>query len=303
MFRRFMICIAMSFSVCLAADKAPTIDPLQPYQLPAEVSASIKDVAAQSDVLILGEVHGTQEVPMLAASLLPNLTELGYHVLALEIPSDQLTPLKAWASGKTNDVPEFFAKPSGDGRGNMQLLSLIRAAASPKFQWQLICFDQSESHFNKFFEGLGKNVLTEKATSQTLDLNAEFVKTSIERDCAMAANLAIQRKRLPKNPKVLAICGNLHARTANKMKIEGFGDLWPSFAAKLQSDNPKWVVRSINVVAHSGSFFNNGKVNSFHGKKTEKVEAQATPDSPFNWQLNQPRATAATFLAPPMDLP
>jgi len=52
-------------------------DDLKPYPLPTAARARMEELAASSDILILGEMHGTQEVPELVASLLPRLTELG----------------------------------------------------------------------------------------------------------------------------------------------------------------------------------------------------------------------------------
>lgn len=74
---------------------------LEPYRLPASVERSITELAAQSDVLLLGETHGTQEVPAVGKALLTPLTKLGYNVLALEVPSDLRAPLTDWATGKT----------------------------------------------------------------------------------------------------------------------------------------------------------------------------------------------------------
>src|SRR5262249_30602999 len=122
---------------------------LKAYPLPPEARARIQDLAARSEILILGEIHGTQEVPELVASLLAPLTELGYHTLALEVPSNEQASLLAWARGETERIPDFFASPNGDGLGNIQLLTLTRIAVSPPFRWQIVCFDESESILEK----------------------------------------------------------------------------------------------------------------------------------------------------------
>lgn len=102
----------------------PAIPSLEPYPLPSKVRQALVELAGQSDILILGEQHGTQEVPALAVALLEPLAKQGYRALALEIPSDQQGPLSDWAAGKTDAIPSFFAEPSADGRGNVQALSL-----------------------------------------------------------------------------------------------------------------------------------------------------------------------------------
>jgi WD40 repeat protein len=275
----------------------PAIPSLEPYPLPSKVRQALVELAGQSDILILGELHGTQEVPAIAVALLEPLAKQGYRALALEIPSDQQGPLSDWATGKTDAIPSFFAEPSPDGRGNMQVLSLIRIALSPPFGWRLICFDDEP----------------DEATA------AEDATTDwIQRDAKMAANLTAERSSLAPDSKVLAICGNSHARTSNaalvqknsdKQVEDALGKLWPSFAARLRSDRAGRQVRSINIVPHSGGHF--GAAASDDGKtsvgvqtirsnrKIEDAVAQPLDKQRYDWELNLPRATPATFLTPP----
>ena len=170
--------------------------------LPDAVKRPLHDAAAGSDMLVIGEIHGTQETPAVAAALLTPLSQLGYRVLALEIPADQREPVLAWAKGTMTVVPSFFAALPGDGRGNIELLTLIRTAVSPPFRWQLICFDESW--------GTGATDPPSKAPTE-----AELIALSVRRDTTMASNLCDQYQRQNTNAKVLAICGNLHARIAN----------------------------------------------------------------------------------------
>ncbi|GET38637.1 hypothetical protein [Microseira wollei] len=51
--------------------------------------------------------------------------------------------LHRWATGETNDIPDFFTHPSLDGRGNQQVLSFAQNAIMAG--WQIICFDISSS--------------------------------------------------------------------------------------------------------------------------------------------------------------
>ena len=121
-------------SSCFAIESDSSPGDLKPYPLPPAARAGIEKLAASSDILILGEMHGTQEVPELVASLLAPLTELGYNTLAVEVPNEEQAALLAWARGKTERIPNFFAKPSGDGRGNAQLLALTRREVSPPYR-------------------------------------------------------------------------------------------------------------------------------------------------------------------------
>jgi len=132
-------------SLCAGSNAQVVVKQLSAYPLPSKARDALNEVAGQSDVLILGEIHGTQEVPAVATALLEPFTKLGYRLLALEIPADQQGPLTDWATGKTATVPRFFTKEIEDGRGNRQVLSLIRTALAPPFRWQLICFDEPGS--------------------------------------------------------------------------------------------------------------------------------------------------------------
>jgi hypothetical protein len=116
----------------------------------------------------------------------------------------------------------------------------------------------------------------------------------------MATHFGMQREKLPSQHKVVVVCGNLHARTANHAPAESqLKALWPSFAAVVKREHPRWQLRSVNVHAFSGEYFNGGKVNKFNERPLAKVEARSTAQGDWDWELNLPRASVATFLAPP----
>jgi hypothetical protein len=292
------MCVAMTLVLlaCVAAIAQPSPQTLEPYPLPSGVQRSVDELAAQSDVLVLGEIHGTQEVPAVAAGLLAPLTKLGYGVLAVEVPEDQRAGLIAWTAGTTTTVPSFFARPWEDGRGSAEALSLIRAALSPPFRWKLICFD------GQIAEMIREAKQGTPGESATLSESERMIALSLRRDAKMAANLADQRGQLGSQAKVLAICGNLHARTASHPAPGNpFVALWPSFAAVLQSNHPTWRVRSVNISPYSGGYFNGGKVNTFAGRPLDEAEARPTPEGDWDLELGLPRATPATFLATPIN--
>ena len=299
MCKSFLMTMGMLTLVSALALAQPAIPSLEPYPLPSKSKEALCELAGKSDILILGEIHGTQEVPAVAVALLQTLTEQGYGALALEIPSDQQRPLSDWATGKTETIPSFFAEPFADGRGNVQALSLIRIALSPPFKWRLICFDESWE-------------TPEEATSED-----DPIAAWMRRDAEMASNLVAERSRLAPESKVLAICGNFHARTSkptlaqndsDRQSDDEIGKLWPSFAARLRSDLARRRVCSVNVVPHSGGYFgvtlsDDGKtsvgVQTIRGPKIENAEAHPLNGQPWDWELNLPRATPATFLTPP----
>jgi hypothetical protein len=285
---------------CLSSWLAIEIDSyagdLTRYPLPPSARAPIENLATSSDLLILGEMHGTQEVPQLVASLLAPLTELGYNTLALEVPNNFQASLLAWARGKTEDVPAFFANPNGDGRGNAQLLALIRIAVSPPFGWQIVCFDESESILEELRLALIQKQRTGGADVSQLTAD-DGIASWRKRDAAMASNLLRETRSLKATKKILAICGNLHARVTNDTKEPMLAKLWPSLAGNLKQGQPAWRVSSVNITFCSGAFFNGGQVQTINGQPLEHAVVRSAGQTEWNLELSLPKASPATFLS------
>jgi len=235
--------------------------------LPVPVRQALRDLAQDSDFLLFGELHGTQEPPQLIATLLDDLTTLGYGGLALEIARSEREPIMRWATGASGEVPRFFAQPGSDGRGNEQLLALIRQVAEKG--WQVLCFSDDPD---------------------------QGCATWTERDSVMADNLAAQWKQCCPDRKAVGLSGKLHSRLA---LTEVGADLWPSFAACFQERNPLSVVRSVDLVFHGGSFFNQ-QLRTLPDRPLAEAEIRKDTRLGHSFALHLPQATAATFLAPPI---
>jgi hypothetical protein len=139
--------------------------------------------------------------------------------------------------------------------------------------------------------------IAEMAAGLTPD---DMVAISVARDAAMAERLAAGIDGLGDGEKVLAICGNLHARTADHSPADSpMKPLWPSRAAALVRDHAKWKVRSLNVEAFGGEYFNGGKVNKFKKRPLDRMILRMTPDADWDAKLQLPVATSATFLDSP----
>jgi erythromycin esterase-like protein len=292
---QFMIVLAC-FAIGLAIPSDSRGGELKPYPLPPEARTGVEKLAASSDVLVLGEMHGTQEVPQLVAGLLAPLSELGYHALALEVPNNQQAAVLAWARGETKTIPGFFAFPNADGRGNAQLLALARIAAVPPFRWQIICFDESELTLEKQARlALAQRKQTEKAKGSELAVDDEMFALWRERDATMAANVLRETKSLKPTEKTLAICGNIHARVTKDVRDPMLSKLWPSFAEMLKQRRPAWRVNSINIEFYSGAIFNEGKVRSIGKRPLEHAVIRSAGQSGCTLVLSLPVATPATF--------
>ena len=295
------IIVASLLTLCAVACAERTVDEQPPLPLPDDVRQSLANAAQNCDVLVLGEIHGTREVPAIVAGLLEPLNALGYRAIALEVPHDEQAAIEAWATGTTKTIPTFFLQPPSDGRGNEQLLAFVRSALRPPYEWTLICFDESEADAmqrltERFPKGAEGNIY-ELAGKLTPD---DMVALSNQRDAAMARYLAEGRANVPPQSKVVAICGNVHARTANHAASDSqLAALWPSLAANLKRDTPASRVLSINVRPFSGEFFNGGQVHKLGHRPLAQVEMRMTPDADWEAELNLPQATAATFLAGP----
>jgi erythromycin esterase-like protein len=242
-----------------------------PYTLPPQASQALLTLAARSDVLLLGELHGTQEVPQLVTGLLDKLTRLGYCGLALEVPANFRDDLAAWAERKTAEPPRFFTIPPEDGRNNEQVLHMVTQAV--RQGWQILCFD--------------------------LDGARQAYRGWQQRDADMARNFTAQRDRFCSGKKVIGICGNLHSRLTRASGGGPLADNWPSFASFVQRLNPEDVVSAVNVVPHQGVFFNGGKVNRFNREPIAEAYVRDEKESGHSLVLHLPRATPATFLTPP----
>ncbi len=296
---RYSAIVLACLSTCLASQSASSAGDLKPYSLPPAARARIEKLAASSDILILGEIHGTKEVPELAAGLLEPLAKLDYNILALEVPNQEQASLLASARGKTKRIPDFFANPSGDGRGNDQLLTLARIAVSPPFRWQIICFDESESIL---LEKQRLALIQKKKHTGRSDASQFTPDDGIamwrERDASMASNVLRETKALNTTNKVLVICGNVHARITNDAQEPMLSKLWPSFAAMLKQGQPAWRVGSVNVEFKSGAFFNGGKVQTIRGRPVEHAEVRSAGQAGWSLELSLPTASPATFLSP-----
>ncbi len=244
------------------------IDPILPYDLPLPVKAQLLELAAQSDLLLLGETHGTQEMPCLVLGLFDDLAALGYGGLGFELPRGQAERLTAWAVGE-GEPPPFFG-PDGfrDGRDGEQTLALARQVLSHP-GWDLLCFD--------------------------VDFLREG-ETGADRDRHMAEGLLEQWKECYLRQKVIAVCGSYHSRLVAPAEPD-YGP-WPSFGYNVQQMRPDLVVSSVHVVFHGGGFFN-GELKPFSPGKPSLIgnaEIRLGGWLGHTAELHLPHATPVTFL-------
>ena len=69
--QRLFIVVVVVFGSTVVGQSIPE---LVPYALPPKTEQALVNLAGETDVLILGELHGTQEVPAVATALLAPLS-------------------------------------------------------------------------------------------------------------------------------------------------------------------------------------------------------------------------------------
>jgi hypothetical protein len=235
------------------------------FRLPEETRQAFLKLARRSDCLILGEVHGTQEVPRLIGALLDDLTAVGYGALGMEIPRSQQEAIMRWAGGHTDEVPSFFIEPPTDGRNNVQTLELFRQAVGKG--WQVFCYDVDDYPDSLAWE---------------------------DWDSMMADTLRERWIQGCPGKKVVAVCGNLHSRLEPS---ESDPNPPSSFAVRLRERNPEIVVHSVEIHAHGGGCFNGGRPLYFLNTPLERVELREDHRTGHSYVLHLPHASPATFLS------
>lgn len=245
-------------------------DPLLPYELPLSAKAQLLELAAQSDLLLLGETHGTQEVPRLVFGLLDDLAALGYGGLGMEVGAEGREVLAALAPGGSGKLPPTFTLPGWhDGRRNAQIVSLLQQALSRPQDWQLLCFD---------------------------DVSWSAGETGTDRDLRMAESLIKQWSEGCAGRKVVAVCGSYHSRLMAPAEPD-YGP-WPSLGAGVRQMRPDLVVSSVHIVFHGGGFFNMELKSFLPGKLPLIGDAEMRPGGwlGHTTELHLPHATPVTFL-------
>lgn len=151
-------------------------------------------VAGPGRLVMLGELHGTREIPAFVGDLACQAARGGVPVrLGLELPRSDAPALARFLAGQGDDVAraavlasEHWQRPEQDGRGSEAMLALIERVGSLRragLDIDLFAFDPGS-----------------------------LAPTWNERDAAMAAAI---RERVAAEPRalVLTLSGNLHNRT------------------------------------------------------------------------------------------
>lgn len=161
-----------------------------------------RGVLLSNDVVLLGELHGTREIPRFVASAACLALSRGRSVtVALEIPREENARLQTYlaSQGRTEDLDallegQFWRSPCKDGRSSEAMRDLLetlrgwRATGAPV---RVIGIDPVQLPMSKVI--------------------AAAPATGESRDHAMADSLAASIRALPTD-LFLVLTGNLHSR-------------------------------------------------------------------------------------------
>lgn len=160
-----------------------------------DTGAQIRQHAAEHRMLVLGEFHGTREVPLLVRQLVDDYSRDATPVLlALELPRaenptlhDYLDSDGGTAARQRLDSRAFWTvrDDQHDGRRSRDMLAMIEALRALKAQGRAI-------------EVVGYDVNSSGGGNQ-------------DRDDRMAAELRRLYRRLPDSARMVVLTGNVHA--------------------------------------------------------------------------------------------
>lgn len=160
-----------------------------------DTAAQIRQHAAEHRLLVLGEFHGTREVPLLVRQLMDDYSRDGTPVLlALELPRAENPALHDYldsdggtaARQRLHDRAFWTVRDDQhDGRRSRDMLAMIEALRALKAQGRDITI-------------VGYDVNHSDAGNQT-------------RDDRMATELRRLYRRLPDDARMVVLTGNVHA--------------------------------------------------------------------------------------------
>ena len=226
-------------------------------------------------LILLGEKHGTAEIPLLVATLVDDLSTTGPVVLALEFPRSEQAALDQYLA----------SDGSADARAT------LKAAA----YWQ-VQGDQHDGRRNDDVFDMFERLRTLKATKRDVrllpfDLTPGTTRTSHQRDQAMAEYL---REHYVAHPtaRFVMLAGNVHAMIRK-----------PTYAPpQMQQPMGSYLADldpySINISALEGQFWgcDGGRCAAKDERPAQWESGPAREGGAFHFQLVLPRFSVARLL-------
>lgn len=196
MTRLVHVVLGLSLAACPAPREAPAPAPAAAVEAPdcgADLPG-LDDVARPGRLVLLGELHGTREIPGFVGDLVCHAARRGLAVrLGLEIPRGDGPALARFLAGTGEAsaraevlASEHWQRPDQDGRSSEAMLALIERVRQLRRA------------------GLDVDIFAFDADGPTATWN--------ERDAAMATAI-LEQAAASSSALVLTLSGNLHNRT------------------------------------------------------------------------------------------
>lgn len=198
--------VAASVLIARLASGAAADDEAQRrFPLKEHIRGSEALLSQQKACIVIGEIHGTEETPSLAAVLVRSLSTERKVMLCLEISVSEQDRLDAFleSDGGSDAVSALLSGPHWempDGRasaGFLKMIQLVRQLKESGRQVNLAAIDDDQ---------------TQDELPQTAPTPEQILAMAIKRDRAMADNvLAVVKQN--SNSSIVVLVGNIHART------------------------------------------------------------------------------------------
>lgn len=195
-----------------------------------EAAAQIRTHAGDHRLLVLGELHGTRETPLLVQALLQEYDRSTPLQLALELPTTENAALAAYMASSGDAAAKHALRHSSywnvkdhlhDGRRSQDMLDLIEAARALRAQ--------------------GRELAVVGFDGNTTGDGGDGA-----RDADMAKSLRAGFQSLPENGRMIVLTGNIHG-SRTQPRLIGYPP-----ATALLHDLPLYNVR---IASRGGEFW------------------------------------------------
>lgn len=248
----------------------------------AQAAAHIVEQAGSHRLIVLGELHGTSEIPALAGALVAHYAAAGVVTLALEVPHDEQPALDRYL----------------DSDGGVDAW---RALATTPF-WQ-VSDDQHDGRRSVAMRQLIEHVRALRSQGHSVAVLAHDVSGTEAlahdhhwRDTQMAANLRAAIERTPGT--VLVLTGNVHAMRTRPAWAPAELQLAP-MTSQLRDLEPF----AVNLTGASGQFWGclEGRCQALPARTVmaEPLLRLRAPDRVYDLVLQLPQLSIATLVETP----
>jgi hypothetical protein len=210
LFASTVVLVSLALSTTSAAEEAATA---KDDSIPAQLAGVLKS----SNVLVIGELHGTQESPGLVGDVVSQLSKDEPWIVGLELVKEAQPAIDRFLAdpkdGPFQTVPELQAasKYGSFSSATVALLTKLRAMIRSGQKGRVVLFDGSDT----------------------------FTSAEV-RDNAMADRLRAAFKQSP-GAKLIVLTGNLHAAAGEKTGLfERIADLKPSNVLVMAPKGTYW---------------------------------------------------------------